>query len=578
MPDLVPANSANGGLPAPRSLLAPFTDPAGGPVLTRLGAFTAQPAVRKVLPVFVGLAAVGAALLTWSAMAPDPQRILYSQLDDGERASVAAALDQAAIRYRIDNATGALTVSEGDFYRARMLVASDGALATPESGTQMLDSLPMGASRTLEGERLRAAREADLQMTIREIDGVESVRVHLASGEKSVFVRDNVPPSASVMVRLAKGRSLTDSQVTAIVNLVAASVPGLAPDAVRVVDQHGRLLSALGAGADGDRLDLQARMEAKLREQVSQLLSPILGEDNFSSEIQVDLDMDDVTSARESYDKDGVVRSESQQQSQTTGTGAAAGVPGVLANTPPPQTQAQPGPPQGTQAPAPGAQAPTNGESSSSRTYELGREVSVSNSGPGRVKRLSVAVAISAEAMKGASAQQIADLQALVSAAVGADPQRGDVVKLISRSFEPSTETPLPFYEASWFAMVVRNVAAVLAVLLVLLLGVRPMVRAVRGDARKPAKGKKGKKAKGASEDEEESETDIRAPDGQPLPVERPAIPGGSEEDEHIPRAELLSRQIALARGLVAENPENAVHALRQMLNQGPAGDEAKAA
>ncbi len=578
MADLVPASPPGAQLPAPTSLLSPFTDPAGGPVLTRLSAFTAQPAVRRVVPVFVGLAAIGAALLAWSALAPDPQRVLYAQLDDAERASVTAALDQASINYRIDNSTGSLTVSQSDFYRARMLVASDGALAAPESGTQMLDSLPMGASRTLEGERLRAAREADLQLTIGEIDGVEGVRVHLASGEKSVFVRDNVAPSASVMVRLTRGRTLSDSQVTAIVNLVAGSVPGLSPDAVRVVDQHGRLLSALTGGLDSDRLDLQARLEAKLREQVSQLLVPILGDGNFSSEIQVDLDMNDVTAARESYDKDGVVRSETQQQSQTTGTGAAAGVPGVLANTPPPPTQAQPGAPQGTPGQAPGAPAPpTNGESSSSRTFELGREVSVTNSKPGRVRRLSVAVAISAAAMKNANAQQIADLQALVSAAVGADPQRGDVVKVISRSFEPITQEAVPFYEASWFAMVVRNVAAVFAVLLVLLLGVRPMVKAVRADRHKPTKARKKKKGK-AGADDEEDEDDEEGDDGAASGgYERPEVPGANPEEEHVPRSEILNRQIALARGLVAEQPDGAVEALRQMLKP-PVADDGKQA
>lgn len=581
MADLVPAPAGMPPVPAGPSVFSTITDPAGGPILTRLSNFAAQPAVRRTMPVFVGLAAIGAALLTWSAMAPDPQRILYSQLGDSERASVAAALDQASINYRLDNATGALTVAEGDYYRARMLVASDGALATPESGTQMLDSLPMGASRTLEGERLRAAREADLQMTIKEIDGVEAVRVHLAQGEKSVFVRENIAPSASVMVRLASGRSLTDSQVTAIVNLVAGSVPGLSPDAVRVVDQHGRLLSSLSGGVDSDRLDLQARMEAKLREQVTQLLSPMLGEGNFSSEIQVDLDMDEVTSARESYDKDGVVRTETQQQSQSTASNPAAGVPGVLANTPPPPTQAQPGAPQGTQPAAGQAQQPpSNGESSSSRTYELGREVSVSNSGPGGVKRLSVAVAISAEAMKGANAKQISDLEALIGAAVGANPQRGDVVKVVSRSFNPVTEEAVPFYETSWFAMIVRNVAAVLAVLLVLMLGVRPMVKAVRGDKAKPAKSKKarkGKKAKGGAEDDDEDEDDEdeQAPQGG---YERPEVPGSNPEEEHVPRSEILNRQITLARGLVAAQPDGAVQALRQMLKPPAAEDEAKAA
>ncbi|MEY4239734.1 MAG: flagellar M-ring protein FliF, partial [Pseudomonadota bacterium] len=327
-----------------------------GAPLDRLRSLTAQPALRRAVPWFVGAGAIGVAALAWTVVSAPPQRQLYVQLDDAQRAGVVTALDGAGIAYAIDNSTGALSVAEDQLYRARMAVAADGALAVPEAGTS-LDSLPLGASRTLEGERLRAAREHELMLTIKEIDGVESVRVHLAEGNKSVFVRDEAPPTASVMVRMARGRQLSASQVAAIVNLVAASAPGMSPDAVRVVDQQGRLLSDPESGGNGgkdnDRIDLQTRMETKLRGQLDQLLTPILGPGQFSSEIQIELDMDEVTSARESYDKDGVVRSESQAQTQG-GTATTGGVPGVLANTPPPATTLQPGAPQPT---VPGAVA-----------------------------------------------------------------------------------------------------------------------------------------------------------------------------------------------------------------------------
>ncbi|MFA7603757.1 MAG: flagellar basal-body MS-ring/collar protein FliF, partial [Novosphingobium sp.] len=279
MSDLVPATQPPG---PPPSILSPLTDPAGGNAMSRLRAFTGQEPVRRMLPWFLGVSALGAVALTYATLAPAPQRTLYSELSDSERASVVGALDKASIGYRINNETGAVTVNEDDLYRARMLVASNGALATPQSGDELLDKLPMGASRQLEGERLRAARERDLQLTVMEIDGVEAVRVHLAEGEKSVFVRDNLPPTASVMVRLARGRQLSQSQVRAIVNLVSGSVPGLTPEAVRVIDQHGRLLSDKAVGTDSDRLDLQTRMEEKLRTQVAQLLTPMLGDGNFS--------------------------------------------------------------------------------------------------------------------------------------------------------------------------------------------------------------------------------------------------------------------------------------------------------
>lgn len=529
-------------VPSPPASLAVLSDPAAGTLSARLGQFVRQPAVRKMLPAFGGLAAVGLTALAWTTLSPAPQRVLYAQLDDKERAGVVDALDKGGIGYTIDPASGALTVDEDKLYKARMLVASDGALAQPDTAPT-LDTLPLGASRTLEGERLRAAREHELTLTIQEIDGVESVRVHLAEGEKSAFVRDTAAPSASVMVRMARGRQLSAGQVSAIANLVAASVPGLNADAVRIADQHGRLLSQTG-GENADRLDLQARMEDKLRNQVSALLAPMLGQGNFSSEIQVDLDMEDVTSAREAYDKNGsVVRSETQAQSSTPTGQTPVGVPGALSNTPPPPATAVPGPPQGTPTLAPGAQQMSN-EANSSRTYELGREVSVTNRSPGTLKRISVAVAVSGTAMKGAKPADIDQLKQLVSAAVGANPARGDTVAVIVRKFEPATDTPLAFYEAPWFAMVVRNMVALIAVLLVLFIAVRPAVRALTAKREAPPE-----------------------PQVAPEPPAPPTIEEVvTDEVAGTVNPEALVRQLGYAQRIVEDRPEAAVHALRQML------------
>lgn len=571
MADLVPATPPGYPASAPSSLLAPLTDPAGGPALTRIGSFLRQPPMRRALPWFAGVSAAGLTAVLWLAMAPAPQRVLYSDLSDSERAQVVAALDKAAIAYSIDNATGALSVGEDDLYKARMVAASDGALATPETGQQMIDKLPMGASRTVEGQRLQAARERELELTVMEIDGVEGVRVHLAEPEKSVFVRDNAPPSASVMVKLARGRQLSDSQVAAVINLVAASVPGLSVDAVRVIDQHGRLLSSDKPG-DNDRLEMQGRLEEKLRQQVSALLTPMLGDGNFSSEIQVDLDMDQTTSARESYDKQGAVRQETQSASQSAGAAGAIGVPGVLSNTPPPPTAAQPGAPGATPPPAAAPAAPpNNGESSSTRTYELGREVAVINAGPGKIRRLSVAVALSGEIMAKAKPAEIEQIKQLVSAAVGADPTRGDQVAVAVRAFRPATVEPPKFWETPWFATILRNAVALIAVLLTLLLGVRPLIKAMRREpAAASVKGsKKGRKSR-SDEDDDDADDNGDEDEDDPSSVGgalKQLPPVANPQTGHID-AEALSLQVGLAQKLVAEKPDSAVEALRQMLKQ----------
>jgi len=443
--------------------------------------FASQPAVRRALPALAAFGAIVIAGLAYLALASSPSRVLYSDLTDSERAQVAQALDAAGITYEIDVATGRVSVSEDDLYRARMQVASTTGMATPQSATDMLDSIPMGASRTMEGERLRLARERELMMTIQEIDGINSVRVHLATPERSVFVRDNSPASASVMVRLARGRSLGSDQVDAIVNLVAGSVPGLSPQAVRVVDQNGRLLSNVSDDAH-DGLVLQREFEAKLREQVSQLLVPMLGDGNFSSEVQVALEQSETTSARESYEPEGVIRSESEMNStRRAGNNAAGGVPGVLANTPPPPADlVEEAPNPDGEAAAEAANPPTDTENSARRQYELDREVAVTTSPSGRLTRISVAVAVDAAAMEAIAPATEEQLQALISAAVGADENRGDVVTVMASAFDEVVAEEVPFYESWWFDLALRYGGAFIALLLLIFLGVRPLLKRLK--------------------------------------------------------------------------------------------------
>jgi flagellar M-ring protein FliF len=513
----------------------------------RFRSFAAQPAFRRALPALLGVGAFAVIAALYLAISAPPQRILYSSLSDGERAKVVETLEAGGIGYHIDNSTGALTVSEDDVYRARMLVASDAGLAAPQGASEMLDAIPLGSSRTLEGERLRLARERELVLTIREIDGIEAVRVHLATPERSVFVREDNPPSASVMVRLASGRSLGQSQVEAIVNLVSGSVPGMTTDNVRVVDQNGRLLSS----PREDTLDgllLQREFEAKLQEQVASLLLPLLGEGNFSSQVQVELVREEITSARESYDSEGAVRSESERSATRTGALPAGGIPGATTNTPPPDAELVDGPPDPeAQAGAEGAR-PTDSETAMQRNYELGREVAVSTSQPGGLVRLSVAIAVSEAALKAAAPMTAEQLQALVGAAVGVDTERGDKVEVVVSAFESEEMAPAAFYEQPWFMQVLRIVAALIAVLLVLLLAVRPMIKRAQTSTGAAAKADEAEAA-GEAGSEEETETEgERDVEGEPV-----------LEDG-------FAQRIELARQLAATQPDRAVEALQRML------------
>lgn len=537
----VPATAGAGG----------FANPLG-----QMRAILGQPAVKRSLPLIFMVGLIGAAALAWMALATPPQRVLFASLPESDKAAVAEALSAASIPNAIDGA-GSLTVAEDDYHKARMLLAGQGLPKAAPGGYALLDQLPMGVSRAVEGERLRQARETELARSISEIDTVAEARVHLATPEATVFVRDKADPSASVIVKLQPGRTLSDAQVRSIVNLVASSVPGMKAEAVTIVDQAGALLSKSGQeGSAGDaRIDFQRRVEDKYRQQLVQLLTPLLGAGNFTAEVQADVDLDENQATRETFDKAGaVVRAEQGNWTGAPrdGAGAPGGIPGALSNiAPAPSTVATPTPEGATPAagqPATPAAAPGMKQSDSfARSYDNAKEISVTRAAPGNIKRLSVAVLLKEEPGKPRGQVEIRQIDELVKAAVGFNAARQDQVTVVSRKFsmtaDAASEGPA-FYESGWFAMAARNVTAVVIALLVLLLGVRPLAKALlkkREDA-----GRGGALPMGGA-------------DGvaMPAPVSAEMLGAGG-----VP----LGERVGLVRDFTRDNPARAALAVRDMI------------
>ncbi|WP_375380737.1 flagellar basal-body MS-ring/collar protein FliF [uncultured Sphingomonas sp.] len=565
MSALIPSN----GLPSPLpgSTLVPerFANP-----LRQIQGVLAQPAIRRSLPMALLIGLIGAAALAWMTLSTPTQKTLFTGLPDADKSAVVAALDQANIKNHLDEGTGALTVGEDDFSRARMLLAGQGLPKAAPGGYAILDQLPMGVSRAVEGERLRQARETELARSIEEIDSVADARVHLAMPETSVFVRDSASPSASVMVKLNAGRSLDDAQVRSIVNLVASSVPGMKPDAVAVVDQMGTLLTKTGGAGDNageERLNVQRRTEDKVREQVVQLLTPLVGAGNFTAQVQADVNLDETQATRESYDKTGALRAETGNwignQKDATAPG---GIPGALSNTPPAASSVQ----QPTAVPAPGTPAagapsgtpvaggaapdPAKQSDSYQRAYDLGREVSVTRAAPGGVKRLSVAVLLRDPEKGKRTPAEVTQITELVKSAVGFDQARNDNVIVVSRKFAGTDVTDIkrPWYDNSWLPMLARNVTAIAIALMVLMLGVRPLLKTI---------GKK--QAAGA----------LDGPAGKPIGA---ADGTGSDEVgaailppvtlEQIETSSSFDERVGAVRGFTRDNPARAALAVRDMI------------
>ncbi|BBD01919.1 MULTISPECIES: flagellar basal-body MS-ring/collar protein FliF [Sphingobium] len=544
----------------------------------RFTGFIKQPAVAKSLPLLGLIGTVAVAGAAWLALREPPQRDLFRALPDTDKSAVAQVLDQNGIKYDFDN-SGGMTVGEGDYFKAKMMLAAQGLPKSAPDGNSMIDSLPMGASRAVEGEKLRSAREMDLARTIEAIDSVETAKVHLAVEPPSVFLRERSKPSASVMLRLANGRTLTDQQVSAIVHLVASSIPELNPDDISVVDQNGRLLSDNDSNAGDDRqLAVQGKIEDRYRQSVIALLTPILGQGNFSTEVHAELNFAERQATRETYPQDEArLRNETgtwASDPRGQGTGEASGIPGALSNQAPVNptvTQTNPNgqavsqgqTAQGAQAGQPGT--PPNPlmktEETFNRSFELGREVSVTRDAIGTVKRLSVAVALdTAPDGKARTPQEIAALEALVKGAVGFDQTRGDVVALSSRSFLKTQDAVAPWYEADWVSPLVRNVSALLVALLVIFGIGRPLLkrRAAPQDALAAPAPEEGQRIGREISTEITKQAAVITPEGGEPKVTLDMI---SSTYDYAQRADLI-------RNFVKQDPDRAALVVRDLLKE----------
>lgn len=316
----------------------------------------------RQIGLMVGLAAsvaIGFAVVLWSQQ-PD-YRPLYGSLAGMDSKQIMDTLTAANINYTVEPNSGALLVKSDDVQRARIQLAQAGVVQNDANiGFEILDKdQGLGTSQFMEATRYRRGLEGELARTISALNNVKGARVHLAIPKSSVFVRDDRKPSASVLVELYAGRSLEPSQVMAIINLVATSVPELSKSQITVVDQKGALLSDQAENSEltmaGKQFDYSRRMEGMLTQRVQNILQPILGNDRYKAEVSAVVDFSAVESTAESFNPDQpALRSEQSVNEQRSSSSSTGGVPGALSNQPPGPATA----PQNATAGAAGAAGP----------------------------------------------------------------------------------------------------------------------------------------------------------------------------------------------------------------------------
>ncbi|MGA7800081.1 MAG: flagellar basal-body MS-ring/collar protein FliF [Gammaproteobacteria bacterium] len=542
--------------------------------------FSRLPALRQI-GLMIGLAAsvaLGVAVVLWS-QSPN-YSMLYGNLSDRDSAQVLDALSKANIPYKVDPNSGAILVPAGKVYDARMKLATQGLPKGSDSGFRLLEKNEgFGTSQFMETARYQHALEGELAQTIASMDSVNSARVHLALPKRSVFMRKQNQPTASVMVSLYAGRSLDRSQVAAVVHLVAASVPGLSPDHVTVVDEAGHLLTSQGSSQDmalsGNQFNYTQRIEQDYAKRIVDLLSPLVGAGDVKAQVNADLNFTVVEKTQETYNPDmPALRSEQTTEHRTVGASGADGIPGALSNQPPAAGTAPANATanangaanakQGASAASAGTvtQGPVNSSKETTRNYELDKTISHIRLPTGTVRRLSVAVVVNDHQVTDANGQvqhkpwsdaELARFTSLVKEVVGFNGQRGDRVSVINAPFQTPAPMPpappTPVWKQPWVWTLAKQLAGGLGVLLLVLGVLRPVLRSL---AEKGAAGGDMMPAAGS------------LPPG--MAEDRVSI--GHQQNPQLTSPQLgYDQQVTTARGMVQQDPKRVAQVVKNWVN-----------
>lgn len=531
--------------------------------------------LAAILGVAAGVAAVLVAVMLRMGQAPDA--LLYSNLDLREAGEITAALDQAGIKYSSKGDGSTIMVNRDEVGTARMMLAGQGLVTSGSVGYELFDNQSvLGQTEFQQQLNEQRALQGELARTIMSMRGITAARVHITMPRREMFTAAAGEPTAAVLVGLG-GRDLTGDQVNAIRNLVASSVPNLKPDRVTVADENNRTLAAGNDGGEfttASALEAKNATEAQLQARIKDIVEGVVGVGAARVQVTADIDRSRSTTQEQKFDPDGqVVRSTSTNGSQSSDT---TGQPdgGVTATNNIP----------GGAAPNTTPIGSNSAENTETTNYEISNTTTTTTREPGEVRKLAVAVAVDGKLTPAAdgkgepayaprTAEEIAQIKALVAAAVGIDEARGDKIEVVNVRFNRDAGLAGDLDGAGgMFDFSKNDIMRGIELLVLLITGVlliffvlRPLLKTATGGAGLPVLAG----ADGVPVTQLQTTTVI-GPDGQPQLVQLPP-PSEMEQKIDIARIEgqVKASSVKKVADFVQSHPDEAAGILRTWVAEG---------
>ncbi|SUI75680.1 flagellar basal-body MS-ring/collar protein FliF [Shewanella morhuae] len=450
-------------------------------MMANLGSADSLRQITMILALAICLA-LAVFVMLW---AQEPEYRPLGKMETEEMVQVLDVLDKNKVKYQID--VDVIKVPEDKYQEVKMMLSRAGIDNSTTSKDFLTQDSGFGVSQRMEQARLKHSQEENLARAIEQLQSVSRAKVILALPKENVFARNASKPSATVVINTRRG-GLGQGEVDAIVDIVASAVQGLEPARVTVTDSNGRLLnsgSQDGASAIARReLELVQQKEAEYRTKIESILVPILGPENFTSQVDVSMDFTAVEQTSKRYNPDlPALRSEMTVENNSTGS--SGGIPGALTNQPPMESNIPENATTATESVIAG-----NSHREATRNFELDTTISHTRQQVGSVRRISVSVAVDFKpgaagetgqvARVARTEQELSNIRRLLEGAVGFSSQRGDVLEVVTVPFMDQLVDDLPaldLWEQPWFWRAVKLGIGALVILVLILAVVRPMLK-----------------------------------------------------------------------------------------------------
>lgn len=419
--------------------------------LARLGPFAAlsrlwkelSPAQRLVVAAFASLSFTSVVLIGMALSKPR-MAVLFSGLTSEDAGAIAQKLAEQKIPYRLSADGTTIEVPANKVYDVRLQLATQGLPQGGTVGFELFDKSNFGMTEFAERLNYQRALQGELQRTIKQLAPVVDARVHIVMPEEKLYEDEQNPVTASVVLKLRKGKPLADEQIGGIVHLVSSAVEGLKPSNVTVIDTEGNVLSEAVtlAGGGGQLLTaaqtkLKRQYETELAANLQGMLAHIVGPDKAVVRVSAELDFDQKETKSEIYEP-------AQAGTGTTAggnAGTSAQAAGVLLSQET-RTETYSGsvvppanlPNRANARTASGADNYTRTETTAQ--YQVTKRIEQTVSAPGQIKRLSVAVLVDDKV----EPAKLPAIEQAVAAAAGIDTARGDRVTVQRITFDTTQE------------------------------------------------------------------------------------------------------------------------------------------